>query len=118
MASYLIDNYSIRQWSSRSPEQASNGVALAGIYLYKGDARRGQVYFYPDGVELRPPTYREDKHQILLNFNMSQLPGTITMLEQGLVTVFYNSETDAGLTTVRVPPVETAIGEAVSTEAG
>ena len=118
MASYLIDNYSIRQWSSRSAEQASSGVAFAGIYLYNGDVRRGQVYFYPDGVDLLPPTLREDKHQILLNFNMSQLPGTLTMLEQGPVTVFFNSVTDAGLTTVRVPPKGQAIGEAVSTEAG
>lgn len=118
MASYIIDNYAVRQWSSRSPEQASNGVALSGIYLYNGDDRRGQIYFYPDNVGLRPPTYREDKHQILLSFSMSQFSGTLAMLEQGPVTVFFNSVTDAGITTVRVPPTAPTIGTAVSTDAG
>lgn len=118
MASYLIDNYSIRQWSSRSAGQGSAGVALTGIYLYEGDVRRGQVYFYPDTVALQPPIHREDKQQILLSFNMSQFPGTLAMLEQGPVTLFFNSVTDAGIATVRVPPTDLVIGEAVSTKAG
>lgn len=117
MAKYLVDNFSIRQWSSRSTEQGSSGVALTGIYLYEGNVRRGQVYFYPDTVELRPPVHRRDKHQILLSFNMSQLSGTLAMLERGPATLFYNSVTDAGITTVRVAPVVPVIGEAVSTEA-
>ena len=103
MTSYFVDNYSVRQWSSRSTGLENTGIPITSIYLFEGDERRGQICFYPDGLELRPPVQNADKNQILLSFGMCQYQGTVAMLDRGLVRIFYNSPSDAGIASVRVP---------------
>jgi hypothetical protein len=112
MASYTVDNYAVRQWSSRSTGLENTGIPITGIYLYEGDERRGQIYFYPDGLELRPPAHNADKNQIMLSFGMCQFQGTVAMLERGLVRIFYNSISDSGIASVRLPQLAWEIGEA------
>ena len=46
MATYKIDKYSVRIWSSRKTNNLSPGTALAGIYLYEGNKYRGYAYFF------------------------------------------------------------------------
>jgi len=112
MASYSVDNYSVRQWSSRSTGPENTGIPITGIFLYEGDERRGQIYFYPDGLELRPPVYNGEKNQILLSFGMCQYQGTVAMLDRGPVRIFYNSTSDSGIASVRVPQLDPELGEA------
>lgn len=116
MAEYQIDSYAVRQWSSRSASQGNSGVAIAGIYLYKGDERRGHIYFYPDDTKLNPPIHRSTEKQILLNFNLSQFEGTLAMLAGSeKLRLFYRSSTDAGLLASR-QSVNGLIGTPVSTD--
>ena len=116
MAEYRIDNYAVRQWSSRSASQGNSGVAIAGIYLYEGKRRRGHIYFYSDETKLNPPIHRSTEEQILLNFNLSQFEGTLTMLAGSAeLLLFYRSSTDAGLLALR-QSVNGLIGTPVSTE--
>ena len=105
MAEYLIDNYAIRQWSSRSTNRPDSGVVVAGIYLYEGDMRRGHIYFYAGESELRAPIHRQSEEQILLNFNLSQFEGTLAMLASDApIHLFYHSAGDAGLVAKRQAP--------------
>lgn len=110
---YPIDNFAVRQWSSRSTSRGSAGVAVAGIYLYEGDSYRGYIYFYPDGTALRAPLVKLDEGQVQLHFNLSQMRDTIEMLNSDeKVSVFFASSTDAGLKFGKDPfamPVTTAV---------
>ncbi|MCB0045728.1 MAG: hypothetical protein KDD92_09880 [Caldilineaceae bacterium] len=104
MIEYQIDNFAIRHWATRSTNNDSPGVAVAGIYLYEGETYRGYIYFYPDGTDLRPPADRREQGQIQLAFNLSQLDSTLRMLEnRSPVTLYYRSQTDAGIKVGRDP---------------
>ena len=104
MVEYKIDNFALRQWSSRSTAMGSAGVAVAGIYLFEGNQYRGYVYFYPDGTDLRAPVHRAEQKQIQLCFNLCQLDSTLRMLtDHSPVTLYFQSQTDAGLKVGRDP---------------
>jgi hypothetical protein len=42
-ATYNIDTYSVRLWSSRPTTNLNPGVAAAGIYLYQSGPRAGDA---------------------------------------------------------------------------
>ena len=101
---YPIDSIAVRQWSSRSTNGGSTGVAVAGVYLFEGETYRGYIYFYPDGTELRPPAINLAQGQIQLHFNLSQYNSTLDLLHnEGAVALYYASSTDAGLKTGKDP---------------
>jgi hypothetical protein len=58
MATYTIDTYHVRLWSSRPTTDLNPDIAVAGIFLYEGgfegDQFRGYAYFYPDGTRKSP----------------------------------------------------------------
>lgn len=108
---YPIDNIAVRQWSSRSTNGGSTGVAVAGVYFFQGETYRGYVYFYPDGTELHPPAINLGQGQIQLHFNLSQYVSTLELLHNGqAVTLYYASSTDAGLKTGRDPFANPLVG--------
>lgn len=110
---YPIDNIAVRQWSSRSTDNGSAGVAVAGIYLFQGQTYRGYIYFYPDGTALRAPAVNLAKGQIQLHFNLSQMRDTLDMLDRNeTVSVFFASSTDAGLKFGK-DPFATPVADAV-----
>jgi hypothetical protein len=107
MATYKIDGYSVRMWSSRPTTNLSPGVAVAGIYLYQGNQYRGYVYFFPDGTALAPPVFHSSTNQAFLHFNLSQVHATMEMLRaEDPVYLYYQSPTNAGLNTGKEPTGE------------
>jgi len=102
MTEHQIDSFSLRQWSSRTMQ--SPGVAMAGIYLFEGDQYRGDVYFYADGTDLNRPSYDDITERIHLHCNITQYGITLDILRnESLVTLYFNSYTDAGLRSGRDP---------------
>jgi hypothetical protein len=104
MAQYKIDGYAIRAWSSRPTTNLSPGTAVAGIYLYEGNAYRGYVYFFPDGTPLAPPVHDAAKGQIFLHFNLCQFHAVMEMLRtEEPIYLYYFGPTNAALRTGREP---------------
>ena len=98
MASYSIDGYSIRMWSSRPTTNLNPGVAVAGIYLYQGAIYRGYAYFFPDGTPLAPAVIDAANGRIFVHFNLSQLAGVMQMLrEEKPIYLYENGADNAGL---------------------
>ncbi|HWC12122.1 MAG TPA: hypothetical protein VG455_12970 [Acidimicrobiales bacterium] len=82
MATYTIDNYSVRMWSSRSTTNLNPGVAVAGIYLFEGATYRGYAYFFPDGTPLAPAVIDGTNGRVFVHFNLSQFDGVAQMLRE------------------------------------
>lgn len=82
MATYTIDNYSVRMWSSRSTTNLNPGVAVAGIYLFEGATYRGYAYFFPDGTPLAPAVIDGANGRVFVHFNLSQFDGVAQMLRE------------------------------------
>lgn len=82
MATYTIDDYSVRLWSSRPTTDLNPGIAVAGIYLYEGGVYRGYAYFFPDGTALAPAVVDSANGQIFVHFNLSQLGPVLEMLRE------------------------------------
>jgi hypothetical protein len=107
MATYTIDSYSVRVWSSRPTTNLSPGVAVTGIYLYEGGAYRGYAYFYPDGTPLALPVIDAAAGQIFIHLNLSQLTGILQLLrEEKPVYLYEFGTTNAGLMTGTEPTGE------------
>lgn len=106
-ATYTIDTYSVRLWSSRPTTNLSPGVAVAGIYLYEQGNYRGYAYFYPDGTPLAPPVINSANGFIALHFNLSQLAAVLQLLrEERPVYLYEFGVTNAGLMTGGEPTGE------------
>ena len=104
MASFKIDGYSLRLWSSRSTTDLNPGTAVAGIYLYEGNKYRGYVYFFPDGTSLSPPVEDASNGRVFLHFNLSQFHATMEMLRtEDPIYIYYMSPTHAGLRSGKEP---------------
>ena len=104
MASFKIDGYSLRLWSSRSTTNMSPGTAVAGIYLYEGNKYRGYVYFFPDGTALAPPVEDSTIGRVFLHFNLSQFHATMEMLRtEEPVYLYYVNPTQAALRSGKEP---------------
>lgn len=107
MASYQIDSYAVRMWSSRPTTNLSPGVAVAGIYLYQGATYRGYVYFYPDGTPLAPPVIDATNGRIFIHFNLSQLDAVLQLVrEEKPVYLYEFGATNVGLMTGAEPTGE------------
>lgn len=103
---FKIDRYWVRMWSSRSTTSANSG-AVAGIFLYSGDAYCGYVYFYPDGTELDPPVIDRETSKIYVHFNLSQLDAVLTLLrEEQPVYLYEEGPQNVGLETDSEPTGE------------
>ena len=76
--SFPVHRYAINQFS-RSPLDASQPVA--NIYLYGGEPikYRGNIAFFA-GLQVLPEPRLENKDQVFLSFNLSQLHLTIDTL--------------------------------------
>jgi hypothetical protein len=106
-ATYDIDTYSVRLWSSRPTTDLNPGVAAAGIYLYQGGVYRGYAYFYPDGTPLAPPVINAANGQVFVNFSLSQLGPVLQMLrEEKPIYLYEFGSTNAGLMTGGEPTGE------------
>jgi hypothetical protein len=106
-ATYNIDSYSVRLWSSRPTTNLSPGVAVAGIYLYEGGVYRGYAYFYPDGTPLAPAVIDAANGQVFVHFNLSQLGPVLMMLREEKPIYLYEFGPDnAGLMTGSEPTGE------------
>jgi hypothetical protein len=106
-ATYNIDSYSVRLWSSRPTTNLNPGVAVAGIYLYEGGVYRGYAYFYPDGTPLSQPVIDAANGQVFVSFNLSQLGPVLQMLrEEKPVYLYEFGVTNAGLMTGSEPTGE------------
>jgi hypothetical protein len=81
-ATYTIDTYSVRLWSSRPMTNLNPGVAVAGIYLFEQGNYRGYAYFYPDGTPLSPPVINSANNFIALSFNLSQFGAIVDLLRE------------------------------------
>ncbi len=104
MASFKIDGYALRLWSSRSTTNLSPGTAVAGIYLYEGNNYRGYVYFFPDGTPLSPPVEDANNGRVFLHFNLSQFHATMEMLRtEKPIYIYYISPTHAALRSGKEP---------------
>jgi hypothetical protein len=98
MATYNIDSYAVRMWSSRPTTNLNPNVAVAGIYLYESGRYRGYVYFFPDGTPLAPPVIDSTNSQVFVHFNLAQLEGVLQMLrEEKPVYLFEFGTSNAGL---------------------
>ncbi|MGD9703191.1 MAG: hypothetical protein AB7Q42_10645 [Acidimicrobiia bacterium] len=98
MASYVIDTYSVRIWSSRPTTNLNPGVAVAGIYLYQGGTYRGYAYFFPDGTPLAPPVINAGTGQVFVHYNLSQFDSIVQMLrEEKPIYLYEFGATNAGL---------------------
>ena len=107
MATYTIDTYSVRMWSSRPTTNLNPGVAVAGIYLYEAGTYRGYVYFFPDGTPLAPPVIDSTNGRIFVHFNLSQFAGVAQMLrEEKPIYLYEFGVTNAGLMTGSEPTGE------------
>ena len=82
MATYTIDTYAVRMWSSRPTTDLNPGIAVAGIYLYEAGTYRGYAYFYPDGTPLAPAVIDSGNDFIAVHYNLSQLDGILQMLRE------------------------------------
>lgn len=108
MAQFKVDGYALRLWSSRATTHLNAGVAVAGIYLYEGDTYRGYVYFFPDGTQLAPPVFDDEKGRVFLHLNLSQFQAAMNILRnEEPIFIFYGSESHAALFSGREP-----VGEA------
>jgi hypothetical protein len=106
-ATYNIDTYSVRLWSSRPATNLNPGVAAAGIYLYQGGVYRGYAYFYPDGTPLPQPVINGASGQVFVSFNLSQLGPVLAMLREEKPIYLYEFGTsNAGLMTGDEPTGE------------
>jgi hypothetical protein len=106
-ATYSIDKYAVRMWSSRPTTNLSPGVAVAGIFLYEGGVFRGYAYFYPDGTPLDPPVIDDVNGRVYVHFNLSQLPAVLQMLrEEQPIYLYEFGVTNAGLMTGEEPTGE------------
>lgn len=104
MASFRIDGYALRLWSSRSTTNLNPGTAVAGIYFYEGNKYRGYVYFFPDGTQLAPPVEDSTNGRVFLHFNLSQFHATMEMLRtEDPIILYYLSPTHAALRSGREP---------------
>ena len=104
MASYKIDGYSTRLWSSRPTTNLSPGTAVAGIYLYEGNKYRGYVYFFPDGTPLAPAVFHSATERIFLHLNLCQFHATMEMLRtEKPVYLYYVGPTNAALRSGKEP---------------
>ncbi|MDP8931616.1 MAG: hypothetical protein M3O70_24360 [Actinomycetota bacterium] len=100
MATYTIDTYSVRLWSSRATTNLSPGVAVAGIFLYEGGTYRGYAYFFPDGTSLAPAVIDATNGRVFVHFNLSQFDGVVQMLrEEKPIYLYEFGVNNAGLMT-------------------
>jgi hypothetical protein len=98
MATYNIDTYYVRLWSSRPTTELNPGIAVAGIFLYEGNQFRGYAYFYPDGTPLAPAVVDAANGQIYVHYNLSQFAAILQMLrEEQPVYLFEFGPSNAGL---------------------
>jgi hypothetical protein len=97
-ATYQIDTYAVRMWSSRPTTNLNPGVAVAGIYLFEAGTFRGYAYFYPDGTPLADPVIDSTNGAVFVHFNLSQLYGALQMLREEKPLYLYEfGITNAGL---------------------
>ncbi len=107
MATYSIDTYSVRMWSSRPTTDLNPGIAVAGIYLYEGSVYRGYAYFFPDGTPLAPAVIDAVNGRVYVHFNLSQLDGVLQMLrEEKPIYLYEFGVPNAGLMTGGEPTGE------------
>ena len=107
MATYEIDTYHVRLWSSRPTTDLNPGIAVAGIYLYEAGNFRGYAYFYPDGTPLAPAVIDAVNGAIYVHFNLSQLTGVLQLLrEERPVYLYEFGPSNAGLMTGGEPTGE------------
>ncbi len=107
MATYSIDTYSVRMWSSRPTTDLNPGIAVAGIYLYEGSVYRGYAYFFPDGTPLAPAVIDAVNGRVYVHFNLSQLAGVLQMLrEEKPIYLYEFGVSNAGLMTGGEPTGE------------
>jgi hypothetical protein len=103
-ASYQIDTYEVRMWSSRPTTNLSPDVAVAGIRLFEAGTFRGYAYFYPDGTPLADPGIDSTNGAVFVHFNLSQLDGVLQMLrEEKPLNLYEFGITNAGLMSGREP---------------
>lgn len=108
MATFNIDKYSVRIWSSRKTNNLNPGTALAGIYLYEGNKYRGYAYFFADDTQLAAPVYHSNTGQIFVHFNLSQFDGILDMIRnEDPIYLYYYNPSNAGISTSAEP-----VGEA------
>jgi hypothetical protein len=81
-ATYQIDTYAVRMWSSRPTTNLDAGVAAAVISLFEAETFRGYAYFYPDGTPLADPVIDTTNGAVFAHFNLSQLDGVLQMLRE------------------------------------
>jgi hypothetical protein len=107
MATYKIDTYHVRLWSSRPTTELNPGIAVAGIYLYEAGTYRGYAYFYPDGTPLAPAVIDAVNGAIYVHFNLSQLTAVLQLLREERPIYLYEFGPDnAGLMTGGEPTGE------------
>lgn len=108
MATFKIDKYSVRIWSSRKSNNLSPGTALAGIYLYEGSKYRGYAYFFADDTPLAPPVYHSSTGQVFVHYNLSQFDAVLDLVRnEKPIYLYYSNPSNAGLKTSTEP-----VGEA------
>lgn len=104
MATYKIDAYSTRIWSSRTTTNLSPGTAVAGIYYYEGSKYRGYIYFFPDGTPLAPPVHDATNGRVYLHVNLCQYHAVMDLLRnEKPLYVYYISPTNAALMSGKEP---------------
>ncbi len=104
MASFKINNYSVRIWSSKRTTNLNPGSAMAGIYLYEGTKYRGYAYFFADDTPLAAPVYHSSSGRIFVHYNLVQFHAILDMLRnEDPIYLYYHSPTNAGLNTGREP---------------
>ncbi len=107
MATYTIDTYSIRLWSSRATTNLNPGVAVAGIYLYEAGTYRGYAYFFPDGTPLSDAVIDSRAGRIFIHLNLCQFAPVVQMLrEEKPVYLYEFGPSNAGLMTGNEPTGE------------
>jgi hypothetical protein len=111
MATYTIDTYHVRLWSSRPTTDLNPGIAVAGIFLYEGGIEdgqyRGYAYFYPDGTPLAPAVVDDVNGQIYVHYNLSQFPAVLQLLrEERPVYLYEFGPSNVGLQTGGEPTGE------------
>ncbi len=104
MASFKVDGYSVRMWSSRPTTNLNPGTAVVGIYLYEGNKYRGYVYFFPDGTPLAPAVQDTANGRVFLHFNLCQFESTLeTLRKENPIYIYFISPTNAALRTGKEP---------------
>jgi hypothetical protein len=78
LATYELDTYHVRLWSSRPTTELDPGIGVAGIYLYEAGTYRGYAYFLPDGTPLAPAVI----DAVNVHFSLSQLTGVLQLLRE------------------------------------